>query len=336
MARVAQRSADHSRERERADEADGRSEEEHLEDGREGSGEERKVVPGVGIPLGLRDEEAMQEGGDGGTGEGVWREGFSAEGPWEDDLKVVAMDAPTEGGDGEGGAGGEGDGGGCEGSPGFFAEEVKEEDGGEDLGHGRDGDQRAGEGGKSALPGKAGCYEEGEEKDIELAEEEIAMEREAEDGEEGDAVDGLGGEGLQGKCDGDEEGELQEEPEVLGLEWGERGKGIEEEGGEGSDGGEADDGLIELAMIFLTLEPAPFICLGGVEALVSEPGGEEVVGEVRVEGAPGARHGVGEERGGEDEEQRPLEGCLQAPGDDGVHCFAPAFLAGVGWMMGRG
>ena len=290
-------------------------------------------MPGVGVPLRLRDEEDMEQGGDGGTGEGVGRESFAAKGPGEDDLEIVAVDAPAEDGDGEGGAGSEGEGGEGEGAPGSLAEEVKEEDPGEDLGHDGEADKDAGEAGAATLPGEAGQDDHGEQEEVELAVEQVAVEGKAEDGEEDDAAEGLTGERAESQGDGDEQEELEDEPEVFGLERRKRGEGVDEEGGEGGDGCEGDDRLIDLTVILFALEPAPVVGLGGVEVLVGELGGEIVVGEVGVERAPGAGHGVAKEEGGEDGEEGPLEEALKTCGGHGleaVFCRAVEGMAGCG------
>src|ERR1700733_6632303 len=66
-------------------------------------------------------------------------------------------------------------------------------------------------------------------------------------------------------------------------------------------------------MIFLTLEPDPLIFAGGVEALMGKTRGHVVVGEIGIQLAPRARHGVQAQIGNQQKQRAALD-----PDDDGV------------------
>lgn len=83
------------------------------------------------------------------------------------------------------------------------------------------------------------------------------------------------------------------------------------ERGEGSDGQQTQNANVDTAMIFFSFNPPPLVHPGGVKAIVDEPRGHIVIGEIGIERPPGTRKDVQDEKKQRQAERRPFY-----PGND--------------------
>ena len=193
-------------------------------------------------------------------------------------------------------------------APAFLAHEEQDEPGRVQLHRSRYGQHRAGAHVVPAeiAPGRHGQQEKNEQ--VLLPELEVGPQRhDRQEANQRDPAERLPGDRAQQPADGREQQQVEDQPDVLGREGGQRRQRRGQQRREHRERHEADQRLIEPEMILLPLQPFPVVEPVQRNAVSEQPAGEIVVGKIGEQVPPRRQETAPDEQPQRHGEQPPFQ-----------------------------